>query len=196
MKFIPTGMRTRLPTGAFAVNTCARNDTDEIGDLTSWAWANPTNRRFMAVHSRDPSTTAVSVECLWQGCKAIGVQPCPDPITLAGDWRRGKTKRPLGSYGGLNRPLITNVGQARRIVYLPAFVSQITRMRRLPAVQAILAQLPDQDIYLRDHDTGQGVDRNGPMSHAWVLSLILNNDVLLDEVMYRTPVDNTPLPQE
>jgi len=29
-------------------------------------------------------------------------------------------------------------------------------------------------VYLRDHDTGRGVDRNGPMSHGWVLCTFLN----------------------
>ena len=29
-------------------------------------------------------------------------------------------------------------------------------------------------VYLRDFDTGRGIDRNGPMSHAWVLAVWLN----------------------
>jgi hypothetical protein len=30
------------------------------------------------------------------------------------------------------------------------------------------------DVYLRDHDTGRGVHRRGPMSHAYVLAFWLN----------------------
>jgi hypothetical protein len=172
--FTAIGMRTPIRSpDALVINTCARNDTAELGDLTHWVWANPTNR---AIVHRYHDIEAVSVECLWQGTKILQVPgPGPDPKTLAGDWRRGKGKRPAGAYAGPEAPLIRDQGAARRAIYIPAFRRLIEHWLTQGA-DALIAQAKKHDgpVYLRDFDTGRGLDRNGPMSHAWVLATWLN----------------------
>lgn len=37
----------------------------------------------------------------------------------------------------------------------------------------VARELPSP-VYLRDHDTGRSIDRNGPMSHAWLMCEWLN----------------------
>lgn len=177
-KFTAIGMRQKVEDlTALVINTCAANDTDGAGDLTHWVWSNPTNRRFEAVHSQDPSCRAVSTEALWQGTKMKKGQTEPDRLTLQGDWRRGKGKRPVGAWAGPNRPLITTPGEARRVIYLPAFRNQVVRWNEESEdVRSMInaAYKHDGPVFLRDFDTGRGVDRNGPMSHAWVLACWLN----------------------
>lgn len=178
-KFTPIGMRTKTPEGAQVINTCSDNDTSETGNATRWSWSNPTNRRYPAIHKNDAGCAAISLECLWQGTKIRGNANEPDAQTLAGDWRRGKGKKPRGAWNGPNRPLITTPGEARREIYLPAFITQIHRqLTENAAARALLdaAMRDPRPAYLRDFDTGQGIDRNGPMSHAWVLATILNGE--------------------
>jgi hypothetical protein len=43
---------------------------------------------------------------------------------LAGNWRLGKAKRPLGAYNG-TQPLIKTPGEARRKIYIPAFTNLV-----------------------------------------------------------------------
>ena len=180
-KFIPIGMRTKVPDDvartALVINTCSDNDTDEVGDYARWSWTNPTNWRYP---HRYHDIEAVSTECLWQGTKVFSIKgnaARPDPLTLGGDWRRGKGKRPIGAYAGPDAPPITSPGAARRAIYIPAYAHQIESwLRDSPKAAAVLraARVHNGPVYLRDFDTGQGVDRNGPMSHAWLLSIWLN----------------------
>lgn len=181
--FTAVGMRTSLnDKGVNVVNTCAHNDTDLIGDNKRWAWTNPTNRKYLVTHPNDPNTKAVSVECLWQGAKMMAGQTVPDTQALNGDWRRGKGKRPVGAWNGSNKPLITNPGEARRRIYIPAYVTQIhahiTNSEYVAEVVRASIYVAEMGLRtaLRDHDTGRGVGRNGPLSHAWVLAVILNNN--------------------
>lgn len=181
--FTAVGMRQSVDSvgGCYTVNTCSENDTDRVGDLTHWSWSNPTNRRFPATHSNDPTCTAVSVECLWQGTKIATGAREPNPAVLAGNWRAGKGKRPLGAWNGPGNPLIVTPGAARRAIYIPAYVHQIWRFlnaddqrpRNIVRYAAALSRTKTT-VFLRDFDTGRGVDRNGPMSHAWLLATILN----------------------
>jgi hypothetical protein len=172
--FTAIGMRTKVEDpSALTINTCGQNDTAEKGDFKSWVWSNPTNRAI--VHEYE-GVQAVSVECLWQGTKVFQLGGRPDPLTLGGDWRRGKAKRPVGAWRGEGIPLITSPGGARRAIYVPAFRRLIEHWERDGEVfgwidEAINWKGP---VYLRDHDTGRGIDRNGPMSHAWVLATWLN----------------------
>ncbi len=182
-KFTAIGMRTPVTDpNAMVINTCSGNDTDKIGTATQWTWANPTNRAFTATHPQDPTIEAVSLECLWQGTKIFAADGRPDPRTLAGDWRRGKAKRPIGAWAGNGKPLHTTPGAARRSIYIPAFINQLYNILQadtrtgFPAITEWLqaATRHQGPIYLRDHDTGRGIERNGPMSHAWVMAEILN----------------------
>lgn len=172
--FTAIGMRTKIddPT-ALIINTCGHNDTDERGTPASWVWSNPTNRIITHAYA---GIEAVSVECLWQGTKIKPGMTEPDPITLAGDWRRGKGKRPTGAWAGTEQPLITTPGAARRAIYIPAFQRLINHWLQDPQVQAWVdaARAHPGPAFLRDFDTGRGIDRNGPMSHAWVLATWLN----------------------
>lgn len=173
--FIPTGMRTKIADpAAMIINTCSGNDTDEAGTPTQWAWANPTNRAHPHEYH---GHHAASTECLWQGTKLRAGQTEPDPRTMAGEWRRGKGKRPTGAYAGPGQPPITTPGGARRAIYIPAYRRQIEAWMRDERIQAWIQAARDHQgpIYLRDHDTGQGIDRNGPMSHAWLLAQWLNS---------------------
>jgi hypothetical protein len=174
-EFTAIGMRAAVKDpSALVINTCSQNDTAEAGDDTRWSWSNPTNRRF-PVEVR--GIRAVSVEALWQGTKLHGGRTEPDPVTLGGEWRRGKGKRPTGAWVGADRPPVTTPGEARRLLYIPAYAEQISRWTREPEVAARIQAARDHDgpVFLRDHDTGRGVDRNGPMSHAWLLSVFLNH---------------------
>lgn len=178
-KFTAIGMRTPqkdLINNPLVINTCGQNDTTDKGTPQSWVWCNPTNRAITHYYK---DIQAVSVECLWQGTKILttNITGKPDPQTIAGDWRRGKGKRPQGAYAGPNQPLITSPGQARRAIYLPAFQRLIEHWTKDQEVKEWLdiCQKHDGNIYLRDHDTGRGLDRNGPMSHAWLLCMYLNN---------------------
>jgi hypothetical protein len=172
-KFTAIGMHTVTPPAALVIGTCSDNDTASMGSATLWSWSNPTNR---AIWHSYADVDAVSVECLWQGTKIFQAGGRPDPETLRGDWRRGKARRPIGAWAGEGRPLITDPGEARRAIYLPAFRSLIERwMRNLSIAEWIAAARAHAGpVFLRDFDTGRGVDRDGPMSHAWVLASWLN----------------------
>lgn len=176
-KFTAIGMRTKVEDpNAMVINTCGDNDTAGKGNQYSWVWSNPTNRAIVHTLAADPGIKAVSVECLWQGTKIFVRGGEPDTRTLNGEWRRGKAKRPIGAWNGIGRPLITDPGEARRKIYIPAFSRLIAYWLRDPEVAAWVEQARNHpgDVYLRDFDTGRGVDRNGPMSHAYVLAVWLN----------------------
>ncbi len=173
-KFTSIGMRTKVSdTTALVINTCGANDTTERGDYHSWSWSNPTNRKFSHVYC---ALTAVSTEALWQGMKIRPGMTEPDFATLAGDWRRGKGKKPIGAWAGFGQPLITSPGAARRAIYIPAFRRQIESWLEDDTVMGWIVDAKEHPgpVFLRDHDTGRGIDRNGPMSHAWVLAMWLN----------------------
>lgn len=178
-KFTAIGMRTaktKLPTPHRIINTCGQNDTAEFGDEDTWVWSNPTNR---AIRHQYHDVEAVSVECLWQGTKILSDNSTlrPDPTTLEGDWRRGKGKKPKGAYAGPDIPLITSPGIARRLIYVPAYKRLIEHWLEDERVLVTLdgCRRFEGYVFLRDHDTGRGLDRNGPMSHAWLLCMFLNN---------------------
>ncbi len=176
--FTAIHMRKRVddPTG-LVINTCGGNGTANKGDVTRWDWSNPTNTKYQAVHSNDPTITAISIECLWQGTKIFQAGDTPNQAVLDGDWRKGKAKRPIGAWNGQGNPLLDNPGDARRTIYIPAFRNQIESWIRDDADVADWVQIArehDGNVYLRDHDTGRGVNRRGPMSHAWVLAVWLN----------------------
>lgn len=172
--FTAVGMRTKIedPT-AMVVNTCSGNDTAERGTRESWTWSNPTNRVIIHVYE---GIEAVSVECLWQGVKILQEGGGPDPKTLGGDWRRGKAKKPVGAWAGDGQPLIRTPGAARRKIYTPAFRRLIEHWLQDETVTSWVeeARKHDGPVFLRDHDTGRGIDRNGPMSHAYLLAEYLN----------------------
>jgi len=175
--FTAIGMRTRVDDlTALIISTCGRNDTAERGDDRSWAWCNPTNRAIIHYYE---DVGAVSVECLWQGTKLLPGMTQPDTDILQGAWRKNKGKRPAGAYAGPNAPLITSPGQARRRIYVPAFKNLIEHWLEDSEVQRLLAQAKSWSgpVFLRDHDTGRGIDRNGPMSHAWLMATWLNTGV-------------------
>lgn len=172
--FTAIGMRVKVDDPkALIINTCGQNDTAERGSAESWAWSNPTNR---AVVHRYEDVQAVSVECLWQGTKVFDPGGRPDPLTLGGDWRRGKAKRPIGAHAGPGKPLIRTPGEARRRIYVPAFRALVEHWLEDHVVRGWVrdAMAHEGPVYLRDHDTGRGIDRNGPMSHAWLLATFLN----------------------
>lgn len=178
-KFTAIGMRTAeksLPEDAIIINTCGKNDTNEIGSPNSWVWCNPTNRAILHTYH---DITAVSVECLWQGTKILKTNTTgvPDQATLNGEWRRGKGRAPRGAYAGPGAPLITSPGEARRKIYVPAFRNLIEHWMKNEEVASWVQQCRESNglVFLRDHDTGRGIDRNGPMSHAWLLCEYLNS---------------------
>ena len=173
-KFTAIGMRAKVPDdNAMIINTCSGNDTNEIGSLQSWTWSNPTNR---AIKHRYHDVEAVSIEALWQATKLMKGQEKPDPEILGGNWRKNKGKRPIGAYAGPSQPLICTPGEARRKIYIPAFSNLISHWLNNAEVRTFVRAATDWDgpVFLRDHDTGRGIDRNGPMSHAWVLATWLN----------------------
>ncbi len=173
-RFTAIGMRVNVPDPkALVINTCGGNDTADKGDFETWVWSNPTNR---AIRHHYADVEAVSVEALWQGTKIFQFNGKPDPLTLGGDWRRGKGKPPLGAWRGEGIPLITSPGGARRVIYVPAFRNLVEHWTKNVIVLNWIQKARDWDgpVYLRDHDTGRGIDRNGPMSHAWVLATWLN----------------------
>ncbi len=172
--FTAIGMRVDAPPGAVVIDTCSGNDTANRGNDHNWTFSNPTNRAI--VHEYEDAR-AVSLEALWQGTKAIAGRPCPDPLTLAGDWRRGKAQRPTGAYAGPGKPLIASPGEARRRIYIPAFARLIEHWLQDPEVADRVARAQEHSgpIFLRDWDTGRGIDRNAPMSHAWALCVWLNS---------------------
>ena len=98
-------------------------------------------------------------------------------MTLGGDWRRGKGRAPRGAYAGPGQPLITTPGEARRRIYVPAFRRLIEHWLQDPEVAGWVeaCRRSPSPIFLRDHDTGRGIDRNGPMSHAWLMCEFLNS---------------------
>lgn len=175
--FTAIGMRAKVddPTG-LVINTCSGNDTRDPGDPTRWTWSNPTNRAIMHLYA---DIEAVSVEALWQGCKLLPGQDRPDPSILAGQWRKNKGKKPAGAYAGPGQPLITTPGEARRRIYIPAFRKLVDHWLDTndDVLEWVTAAVRHKGrVYLRDHDTGRGLDRNGPMSHAWLLASYLNRN--------------------
>lgn len=179
-KFTAIGMREKVEDQkALVINTCGKNDTSERGEFTSWSWANPTNRIIKHPYE---DIEAVSVECLWQGTKIMNGDRLTNEnvAALQGNWRFGKGKRPVGAYAGKDKPLIRNVPEARRKIYLPAYHRLILHWSQDKEVMSWVerAQKWDGPVYLRDFDTGRGVDRNAPMSHAWVLAVFLNTGAM------------------
>lgn len=173
-KFTAVGMRVKIKDPkALVINTCGQNDEPFRGTPDSWTWSNPTNR---AIEHHYEGFTAVSTECAWQGTKIFVEGGRPDEETLGGDWRRGKAKRPIGAWAGEGNPLITTPGEARRKIYIPCFRAQIEHWLKDPVVQDWVeaARAHDGPVFLRDHDVGRGIDRNAPMSHAWVMATFLN----------------------
>lgn len=172
--FTAIGMRESVQEDdALVINTCSDNDTSERGTYARWSWCNPTNRALVHTYG---DVEAVSVECLWQGTKVFTTGG-PDAAVLAGDWRRGKARRPVGAYAGASsEPLITSPGEARRRIYLPAYHNLISYWEQDSIVASWITGAREHrgNVYLRDFDTGRGVDRNGPMSHAWALACYLN----------------------
>ena len=174
-QFTAIGMRTKVvDPRILVISTCGKNDTSSRGDKHSWAWSNPTNR---ALTHEYEGVEAMSVECLWQGTKIFKEGGRPDPLTLAGDWRRGKAKRPIGAWAGEGIPLITTPGGARRRIYVPAFSRLVEHwlQDRQVSLWMEAARSHPGPVYLRDFDTGRGIDRKGPMSHAWLLCTFLND---------------------
>lgn len=172
--FTAIGMRAKVEiSDALVINTCSENDSTERGSFTHWSWSNPTNR---AVRHYYQDVSAVSVEALWQGTKILKLDGRPNPAILEGDWRKGKAKRPIGAWRGEGIPLITNVGGARRATHFPAYARLVEHWMQDRVVQNWVQTARDHKgpVLLRDFDTGRGVDRNGPMSHAWLLSEYLN----------------------
>lgn len=173
--FIPTGMREPIEDDyALIIDTCAGNDTALVGDELRWVWANPTNRRFS---HRYHGLEAVSVAALWQGTKVYGPVNEPDELALAGDWRRGKGRTPRGAWAGPGEDLIDEIGEARRAIFVPAYSFQIMSwVVGNDRVQEMVhkARHHEGPVYLRDHDTEQGVDNPTAMSHAWLLAVWLN----------------------
>ncbi len=173
-KFTAVGMRTKVEDAkALVVNTCGMNDTAERGSFESWSWSNPTNR---VIRHEYEGLSAVSVESMWQGTKIFREGGIPDVHALEGEWRRGKARRPIGAWAGPGKPLITTPGEARRRIYVPAFRRLIEHWLRDETVAGWVerARRHDGPVFLRDHDIGRGIDRNGAMSHAWVLATWLN----------------------
>jgi hypothetical protein len=173
-RFTAVGMRVKIEAeDALVINTCGSNDTAQRGPFESWAWCNPTNR---AITHHYEGVEAVSVEALWQGTKIFKVDGRPNPQTLAGEWRNGKGKRPIGAWRGEGIPLITSPGGARRAIYVPAFRRLVEHWMKDETVckWVEIARQHKGPVYLRDHDVGRGIDRNGAMSHAWVLATWLN----------------------
>ena len=175
--FTAIGMRQKVEDpDALVINTCSDNDTAGRGSMARWTWSNPTNRAITHTYE---DVEAVSLEALWQGTKIQEGMSEPDPQTLAGDWRRGKGKRPVGAWAGPDKPLIRDQGEARRRIYLPAFQNLLEHwVESDPTVAGWVRAAREHEgpVYLRDFDTGRGVDRDGPMSHAWVLATWLNGE--------------------
>lgn len=184
--FTAIGMRTYVapyPDGTIpmVVNTCSDNGKDSPGDELRWSWCNPTNTAIQHTYA---GVTAVSVECLWQGTKIMADGGVPDERILRGEkvdgrdaWKLNKGKRPVGAWAGEGMPLITDPGEARRRIYVPAFRRLIEHwLEADEGVREVLriAREWRWPVYLRDHDTGRGIDRNGPMSHAWLMCEWLN----------------------
>jgi hypothetical protein len=175
--FTAIGMRQKVDDNdALVINTCGDNGTAEKGSMTRWSWANPTNTKIQHACPTDPKYTAVSTECMWQGTKIFIEGGKPDLATLNGDWRRGKAKKPIGAWNGEN-PLICTPGEARIAIYIPTFKNQVEYWLKDEEVASWLKQAKSHSgpVYLRDHDTGRGVHRKGPMSHAWLLAEYLNS---------------------
>ena len=190
--FTAIGMRQKVEDpDALVINTCSDNDTEKMGTQTRWSWSNPTNRRYTHEYK---GVEAVSVEALWQGTKMKPGMDRPDAQALAGDWRRGKGKKPLGAWSGEGNPPIAKVGDARRAVYVPAFRGLVEGwISDVPEVAGWVQAARDHEgpVYLRDFDTGRGIDRDGPMSHAWVLATWLNTGVWPDADEHRDPEPTT-----
>ncbi len=169
--------RQEMPAGSLCIDTCLDNDKSYPGNSRRWSWANPTNTRFVVEYGR---MTFISVEALWQAAKVFIHDGQPDLgiATTPGAWRRAKKRRPFGHWGGPGKPPITTAGEARRRIYVPAYERQITQWLRDPQVAQWVLWARDYgaaSVYLRDWDTGKGLDNAGPMSHGWLLAYYLNN---------------------
>jgi hypothetical protein len=174
-RFTAIGVRTPVSDkNALIISTVSGNDTADPGDLTHWTWCNPTNRIITHYYE---DIEAVSVESLWQGTKLLPGQAEPDHDILQGNWRKNKGKRPAGAYAGPRAPLITDPGEARRRIYIPSYRRLIEYWLNTDLVVVNFVQAARKHkgpVFLRDFDTGRGVDTNRPMSHSWVLCVWLN----------------------
>lgn len=169
--------RQIMPPDAYVIETCSDNDTPKSGASRRWSWANPSNTRFPVLYG---GRVFCSTEGLWQGAKVFTHDGQPDMVAGAkpGHWRRAKKRRPFGHWGGPDQAPITTAREARLRVYLPAYKAQIEQwMTADPEVARWVAEARAHAgiVYLRDWDTGKGLDNGGPMSHGWLLAYYLNH---------------------
>ncbi len=194
--FVPVGMRASIPPAddVLIVNTCSDNDSTFLGDAVRWSWSNPTNRMYSATLGfTGGELRAVSVEAMWQGTKVLPNTPglvqrdggfyldtesfkAANRDALSGNWRTHKGKKPVGAWVGPDKPLIRSPGEARRSIYLPVYLDQLTKMTKLtqPRTLVDLARFKYSKVFLRDHDTGYSINANRALSHAFLLSAFLN----------------------
>lgn len=71
-------------------------------------------------------------------------------------------------------------GAARRAIYVPAYRLQVERWLAASATlrdRVARLRADPRPVAAQDYDEGRGLDRLGPMSHAWVLCMWLNTGV-------------------
>lgn len=119
-----------------------------------------------------------SVECIWQGSKVFSLEnPAPDYFVLFGkkSFMKNKGKKPLGTWAG-GHDIITNVGDARRTVYIPAYRWVLDNRLRLQVKRILKIARSHQRkrMYLYDFNDNFDVDNPAPLAHCSVLAQYLN----------------------
>jgi len=81
-----------------------------------------------------------------------------------------------GAWVGPDKPLIRSLGEARRAIYLPVYLEQLTKITRLGQVRATLdlARFKYIKVFLRDFGTSYLINANRALSHAFLLSAFLS----------------------
>lgn len=129
-------------------------------------------------HPLDKDILCDSVEAIWQGSKVFNAKdPNPDYYMLFGkkSFKKNKGKKPLGHWGGKGQPIIRDVGDARRKIYIPAYEWVLDNYLKSDVIGLFKkAAISDVIIYLYDFDSNDDIDNPAPLSHASVLVTYLN----------------------
>jgi hypothetical protein len=119
-----------------------------------------------------------SVEDIWQGSKIIelskGIKP--DYFIFFGkkNFMKVKGKKVEGFWLG-EKEFTTDIGVARRKIYVPAYVWMLNNKCKL-SIRALIefAETHKGTIYLFDFDTNGDMDNPAPLSHSVILAKYMN----------------------
>ena len=166
-------------------NIAKRWPDAQIFDLTSkgtepWVRFSPFYPHGGIPLPNTPGAFAQSVEGLWQGLKVFereDIDPSKWSITsMSGLKRSGKSRGAvLGHRFGVKSEILLGYAEARRRIYLPAFL-WVLEKNLAQFAEALRTHAAEGTLVLLDYETNEDVDDlSRPLSHASLVKYYLTN---------------------